>query len=172
MLTNRYTSYAMLDSRGKLMVSDSQTLVLETAHSATGKSSILRTAGSTPGVSFIVDTTFSNTARSMLQVDGALKSGRRVEIRLVHRAFRAFRDSVPGMVERALDPNSGRIVPIDDMARTHFGAQRSILEARERFQSEKPLAIGDCENSPKRHSTASCTVQLTPSNLIGRGVQD
>ena len=139
MSTNRFTSYAMLDSRGKLMVSDSQTLVLETAHSATGKSSILRTAGSTPGVSFIVDTTFSNTARSMLQVDGALKSGRRVEIRFVDRAFR---DSVLGMVERALDPNSGRIVPIDDMARTHFGAQRSILEACERFQSEKPLAIG------------------------------
>lgn len=114
------------------------TVVFTAGGSATGKSSILRSAGKEPGVDFIVDTTFSDTARGLAQVDRALASGRKVEI---HYVFRDFRESVVGMIERALDPESGRIVPIDDMARTHFGAQRAVLAAMEKFEDEPRVLI-------------------------------
>ena len=46
-------------------VGDNDTVVFTAGGSATGKTSILRAAGKTPGVSFIVDTTFSNVVRAM-----------------------------------------------------------------------------------------------------------
>jgi hypothetical protein len=96
------------------------TIMLTAGGSATGKSTILRTDGRRPGVEFILDTTFSNTERGLLQIEKALEAGRKVEIQYVYRGFKS---SVIAMLRRALDPASGRIVPIDDMARTHFGAQ-------------------------------------------------
>ncbi len=119
-------------------VAANDTIVFTAGGSATGKSSILRKAGANPGVDFIVDTTFSNAARGLVQVDRALASGRKIEL---HYVYRDFRDSVIGMVERALDPASGRIVPIDDMARTHVGAQRAVLEAMERYAEEPRVSI-------------------------------
>jgi len=53
------------------------------------------------------------------------------------------------MLQRALDPESGRIVPIDDMARTHFGAQRAILEALTRYQDDGRVSIALRENASR-----------------------
>jgi hypothetical protein len=114
------------------------TVVFTAGGSATGKSSILRSAGDNPGVDYIVDTTFSNAERGFLQVDSALGSGRKVEIHFVQRDFR---ESVIGMIRRALDRKSGRMVPIDDMARTHFGAQRVLLAAMETYEEEPHVLI-------------------------------
>lgn len=50
------------------------------------------------------------------------------------------------MVQRALDPTSGRIVPIDDMACTHFGSQRAILDAVVRYQDNRRVSIKLREN--------------------------
>jgi hypothetical protein len=79
----------------------------------------------------------------MSQVKVALQSGRKVEI---HYGYRDFRESVIGMVQRALDPKSGRIVPVDDMARTHFGAQRAVLEVWEFYQDNPRIGIKLHEN--------------------------
>lgn len=127
----------------KSAVTEDDTVVFTAGGSATGKTSILRTAGKTPGVSFIVDTTFSNIARAMSQVELALESGRKAEI---HYVYRDFRESVIGMIRRALDPKSGRIVPVDDMGRTHFGAQRAVLELWERYQDNPRVGVKLHEN--------------------------
>jgi hypothetical protein len=124
-------------------VDANDTVVFTAGGSATGKSTILRTAGRRHGVDFIVDTTFSNAGRALLQVKKALASGRKVEIYYVYRKFAA---SVRAMLKRALDPESGRIVPIDDMARTHFGAQRAILEALMEYQDDGSVSIVLYEN--------------------------
>jgi hypothetical protein len=122
------------------------TIVFTAGGSATGKSTILRTAGQRPGVDFIVDTTFSDARRALSKVKRALASGRNVEIYYVYRKFSA---SVRGMLHRALDPESGRIVPIDDMARTHFGAQRAILEALTEYQDDPRVSIALKENASR-----------------------
>lgn len=121
-------------------------MVFTAGGSATGKSSILRKASKKKGVAFIVDTTFSNTERAIDQVDRALQAGYKVEIHYVYRDFKA---SVVGMVERALDPSSGRIVPIDDMARTHFGAQRALLEALQRYSENPNVSVTMTKNTSK-----------------------
>lgn len=59
---------------------DDDTIIFTAGGSATGKTSILRTAGKPPGVGFIVDTTFSNVDRAVSQIERALGSGRKVEI--------------------------------------------------------------------------------------------
>jgi hypothetical protein len=127
-------------------VDSDDTVVFTAGGSATGKSTILRTAGRRTGVDFIVDTTFSNTERALLQVKRALDSGRKVEI---HYVYRGFSESVKAMLQRSLDPESGRIVPIDDddMARTHFGAQRAILEALTVYQDDERVSIALKENA-------------------------
>ena len=124
-------------------VDANDTVVFTAGGSATGKSTILRTAGRRQGVDFIVDTTFSNAGRALWQVKKALASGRKVEIYYV---YRKFAESVRAMLKRALDPESGRIVPIDDMARTHFGAQRAILEALMQYQDDGSVSIVLYEN--------------------------
>jgi hypothetical protein len=115
-----------------------RTVLFTAGGSATGKSTILRKAGRRVGVDFIVDTTFSNTHRALSQVDRALAAGRKVEI---HYVFRDFRECVISMLKRALNPRSGRLVPIDDMARTHFGAQLAVLAALERYQRDRRVLI-------------------------------
>ena len=115
-----------------------KTVVFTAGGSATGKSTMLRVAGATPGVDFVVDTTFSDTRRAFSQVGRALKSGRKVAIYYV---YRGFRQCVISMIRRTLNPASGRLVPIDDMARTHFGAQRTILAALEKYQHNKNVFI-------------------------------
>jgi hypothetical protein len=119
-------------------------VVFTAGGSATGTSTILRIAGAKPGVDFVVDTTFSDTRRAFLQVNRALASHRKVEI---HYVYADFRKSVRWMIRRALDPDSGRLVPIDDMARTHFGAQRSILAALQKYQANKKVVIYLRENA-------------------------
>jgi Zeta toxin len=114
------------------------TVVFTAGGSATGKSTILRAVARKPGVDFIVDTTFSNTKRALGQVKKALAAKRKVEI---HYVYRDFEESIKGMVRRALDPASGRIVPIDDMARTHFGVQRAVLEAVAKYQENEKVSI-------------------------------
>jgi len=109
------------------------TVVFTAGGSATGKSTILGAAVQQPGIDFVVDTTFSNEARASLQVRKALDAGRMVE---VHFVYRDFRESVEGMIQRALDPKSGRIVPIDDMARTHFGAPETVLAVASEYRNE------------------------------------
>jgi hypothetical protein len=127
-----------------------ETVVFTAGGSATGKSTILRVAGAKPGVDFVVDTTFSDTRRAFAQVDRALESGRKVAIYYV---YADFRQSVRWMIRRALNPASGRLVPIDDMARTHFGAQRAILGASQKYQANEDVFIVLTENAgPSRLS--------------------
>lgn len=133
-------------------VDESDTVFFTAGGSATGKSTILRMAGRKVGVDFIVDTTFSNAAKALLQVEKALASGRKVEIHYVHRKFA---ESVRAMPTRALNPESGRIVPIDDMARTHFGAQRAILEALTAHQDDGRVFIALKENANGKLSVLS-----------------
>lgn len=123
------------------------TIVLTAGGSATGKSTILRTEGRRRGVEFILDTTFSDTARGLLQVKEALDAGRKVEIHYVYRRFAA---SVKAMLLRALDPESGRIVPIDDMAKTHFGAQRAVLAVLAEYQNDERVSVVLKENGSDR----------------------
>lgn len=115
-----------------------QTVVFTAGGGASGKSTILRAQAERPDVDFVVDTTFSNTDRALLQIDTALQAGRLVEINYV---YRDFRDAVRSMIERALDPKVGRIVPVDDMARTHFGAQETVFTVLERYAEEPRVAI-------------------------------
>jgi hypothetical protein len=122
---------------------ENDTVVFTAGGSATGKSSILRSACENLGVAFIVDTTFSNAARALDQVDRALASGRKVEI---HYVYREFRDSITGMIHRALDRRSGRIVPVDDMARTHFGAQRALLQVMRKYLEDPRVSVILSEN--------------------------
>jgi hypothetical protein len=84
---------------------------------------------------------------AMAQVEKALARKRKVEI---HYVYRDFAESVKAMLKRALDPKSGRIVPIDDMARTHHGAQLSVLEAMERYQNDARVLIELNENETGR----------------------
>lgn len=77
-------------------------------------------------------------------MDRALASGRKVEI---HYVYREFRESIAGMIHRALDRKSGRIVPIDDMARTHFGAQRALLDAMNEYEDDPRVSIFLLENA-------------------------
>ena len=114
------------------------TVVFTAGGSATGKSTILRAAGKRSGVDFVVDTTFSNTKRALAQVERALDAGRKVEIYYV---YRDFAECVLGMVRRAQDAASGRLVPIDDMARTHYGAPRALLEAMTRYGDDPRVLI-------------------------------
>jgi hypothetical protein len=119
-------------------VQKDNTVVFTAGGSASGKSTILRSAGSKSGVDFLVDTTFSDARRAFSQVNLALDSRRKVAIYYV---YADFRQSVRWMIRRALNPNSGRLVPIDDMARTHFGAQRAILGALQKYQGNKNVII-------------------------------
>src|SRR5690242_17517278 len=54
---------------------DNDTVIFTAGGSATGKSTILRSAGSQPGADFVVDTTLSSTDRAIDQVEAALASG-------------------------------------------------------------------------------------------------
>lgn len=113
-------------------------VVLTAGGGASGKSTILRALADREKVDFIVDTTLSNSSRAFTQVDAALAAGRFVEINYI---YREFVDPVRGMVERTLDPSVGRIVPIDDLARTHFGAQETMFALMERYADEPRVAI-------------------------------
>lgn len=139
-------SYASLLSR-RVRGDAAATVVFTAGGSATGKSTILRDKGKRPGVDFIVDTTFSDTKRALAQVDRALAAGRNVEIYYV---YREFRDCVISMLRRALDPASGRLVPVDDMARTHYGAPRAILEAFQKYQDDRRVVIRLFKNEGRR----------------------
>ena len=119
-------------------VGENNEVVFTAGGSATGKSTILRTEGPRPEVDFIVDTTFSNVERALSQVDRALASGRQVRIYYV---YRDFLESLRSMLERAQNPLVGRVVPVDDMARTHFGAQGAVLEAVDKYQQNGRVEI-------------------------------
>lgn len=123
----------------------STTVVFTAGGSATGKSTILRAAGKRSGVDFLVDTTFSDTERALAQIDRALQAGRKVEVYFVHRDFR---DCVISMLARA--QRAGRLVPIDDMARTHYGAPRAVLAALEKYQEDKRVLIRLFKNEGSR----------------------
>lgn len=138
-------TYEALLSRRRL--SRGNTVVFTAGGSASGKSTILRGEGKRPEVDFLVDTTFSDTDRALAQVDRALRANRRVEIYYVHREFG---DCVVSMVERAHDRASGRLVPIDDMARTHFGAQHAILAAYQKYQGNRCVLIRLSKNEGRQ----------------------
>ncbi|MGB8355177.1 MAG: zeta toxin family protein [Chthoniobacteraceae bacterium] len=123
------------------------TVVFTAGGSATGKSTILRAAGRSSGVDFIMDTTFSKIDRAILQVEKALASGRKVDI---HYVYRDFSESVKGMVRRALDPKSGRSVPIDVMAQTHYGSQRAMLYASMQYQDNTMVSFKFYLNDEKK----------------------
>ena len=112
---------------------------------ASGKSTVLRAQADRPEVDFIVDTTFSRPDRAMGQIEAALSADRQVEINYVYREFRS---AVIGMVERALNPKVGRIVPIDDLANTHFGAQETIFTTLQRYTDEPRVAFQLWESLP------------------------
>jgi hypothetical protein len=109
------------------------TVVFTAGGGASGKSTVLRALAALTHVEFIVDITFSLPQRALNQVDEALAVGRKVEI---HYVFRPFEECVLGMLERALDPKVGRVVPIDDMARTHSGSQETVLLAMRKYFGE------------------------------------
>jgi Zeta toxin len=121
------------------------TVVFTAGGGASGKSTILRAQANRPEVDFVVDTTFSDVERAIGQITESLDAGRLVEINYV---YRDFKEAVLGMIERALDPKVGRIVPIDDMARTHFGAQETIFTILERYENEPRVAIRLWESLP------------------------
>jgi len=123
------------------------TVVFTAGGSATGKSTILRAVGRSSGVDFIMDTTFSKIDRAILQVERALASGRKVDI---HYVYRDFSKSVKGMVRRALDPKSGRSVPIDVMAETHYGSQRAMLYASMQYQDNAMVSFKFYLNDEKK----------------------
>ena len=114
------------------------TVVFTAGGGASGKSTVLRAQADRPEVDFVVDTTLSDPQRAIDQIETALRAGRQVEVNYV---YRDFEDAVRGMIKRALDPKVGRIVPIDDLARTHFGAQRTIFAILQRYEEEPRIAI-------------------------------
>lgn len=114
------------------------TVIFTAGGGASGKSTILRAQANRPEVDFVVDTTFSDPQRAIDQIEAALSAGREVEVNYV---YRDFEDSVRGMIERALDRRVGRIVPIDDLARTHSGAQETIFIILDLYEDEPRVAI-------------------------------
>lgn len=138
------------------------TVIFTAGGSATGKSSILRAAGKQPGADFVVDTTLSHTGRADGQIETALASGRKVEI---HYVFRDFKQSVLAMLKRANDPRSGRVVPIDDMAMTHFGSQRTILFLLTKYQDDDRVAIRLKFNDGKSGKLREMTLDMFVKEL-------
>ena len=122
---------------------ENDTVVFTAGGSATGKSSILRSAGGNPGR--------FHRRHHVLQCSPRSRSGGpcacfRAEGRNSLRLSRVP-ESIAGMIHRALDRKSGRIVPIDDMARTHFGAQRALLDAMNEYEDDPRVSIFLLENA-------------------------
>lgn len=118
--------------------SGNETVIFTAGGGASGKSSVLRALVAWEGVAFIVDTTFSDPVRAAGQVEAALSSGRTVEVNYV---YRRFEHSVREMLKRAQDPAVGRVVPVNDLARTHHGAQVSVLLLRQRYDAQPRFAM-------------------------------
>jgi len=113
-------------------------VVFTSGGSAVGKSTLLRAAAKQDDAAFIVDTTLSDFKRASQMINAARKARFFVEI---HYVFRPFPDCVRSMVKRALDPQSGRMVPIDDMARTHWGSQNTLLELAKTAEGASDRAL-------------------------------
>jgi hypothetical protein len=149
------------------------TVVFTAGGGASGKSTVLRAQADRPEVDFVVDTTFSDPQRAIDQIETALRAGRQVEVNYV---YRDFEDAVHGMIRRALDPKVGRIVPIDDLARTHFGAQRTILPSFNVTMKNRAWRSGCgrvCRAAkstilPSRPCSHACSPTLTNSRNAGK----
>jgi hypothetical protein len=140
------------------------TIVFTAGGGASGKSTILQAQANRPEVDFVVDTTFSDSVRAIRQIEDALGAGRLVEVNYV---YRDFNDAVIGMIERALDPKVGRIVPIDDMARTHFGAQETIFTILEQYENEPRVAVQLWRSLPGNQ-----VKPFTLAGLVARALPD
>ncbi|MBS0229466.1 MAG: hypothetical protein JSS23_12345 [Proteobacteria bacterium] len=110
--------------------------------SGSGKSTTLN-AIHRPG-SLVYDTTFSNTAEAIADVQEALDSGRMVKIDYVHRPIER---AIAGAVGRAKDPQDGRTVPVSVIARSHYGAQQTAIAVAQHFGSDPRVALRVWDNS-------------------------
>lgn len=119
------------------------TVVFTAGGGASGKSTVLRAEAKRRGVEFIVDTTLSGYARAFWQISAALDVGRKININYV---YRPFDDCVRGMMERALDPRVGRVVPVDDLARTHNGSQQTFLQLLSELSGDQRVRLRAWEN--------------------------
>lgn len=143
----------------------SDDIVVSTAGGgASGKSTVLRAEAKRLGVEFIVDTTLSGYARAFWQISAALDVGRKVNI---HYVYRPFEDCVRGMLERALDPKVGRVVPVDDLARTHNGSQQTIIQLLSDLSGDDRVRLRSWENvgvnQAARMSAAMFAERIHPS---------
>ena len=137
---------AFADMLSKTLASG-RNVVFTAGGGASGKSTVLRSQADRPDVDFVVDTTFSSTVPALGQIDAALAAGRFVEVNYV---YRDFADAVWSMIRRALDPQVGRIVPIDDLARTHFGSRETVSAVLERYQGHPRVAVLLWQSMPGR----------------------
>lgn len=112
-----------------------------------GKTSGLELMG--PAVSraqIIYDTNMNGLKSAVAKIDQALEAGK--EVRIVY----TWRDPVDALVNGALTRamRMGRTVPLDEHARTHVGAARTIKELAEHYAGDPRVSIDVIDNSHGR----------------------
>ena len=79
----------------------------------------------------VMDGTLSNFERAKKNIDTAVAAGKQVVVAHVPRDFEA---SVHGVIDRAVDPDHGRAVPLEVTARKHFEARTAFIKLLVEYQ--------------------------------------
>lgn len=112
-----------------------------------GKSSALASAPARAAQAVaIMDGTLSDPARAIRNIDLVLSSGKQVFIAFTTRNFE---QTIHGVIDRALDPENGRIVPLEVSARKYCEAHRSIRHLTAHYADHPKVTIRFARNTPE-----------------------
>lgn len=90
----------------------------------------------------IYDSTFSSYASANIKIQEGLSAGKDVDIYYIHRNAK---DAAYSVVERAV--RSGRTIPIQEIAKIHWGSQNTIFELCEQYKDSENVTIYLFDNS-------------------------
>jgi hypothetical protein len=109
-----------------------------------GKSSSLKLMGSVKDEAQIIyDTNLNGLQSATSKIDAALKAGKDVKI------LYTWRDPVDALVNGALPraERMGRTVPIDEHAKTHVGAAKTVKELAKKYEGDPRVELQVIDNS-------------------------
>lgn len=108
----------------------------------------------------VFDTNMNNFSSAKKKIDQALASGRSATILAV------YRDPVlaltEGSLKRAMNPNNGRTVPVDEHANTHVGMAETMPQLREAYANDPRVDFITIDNNGNRHGERN--VRSIPPN--------
>lgn len=104
----------------------------------------------------IYDTTLSNYNGAKSLIEEALSADLDVDIRYIHRPVE---NALQGIRER--EEVTGRNVPLDILALTHFNAQQSIIRLSEEYQNHTRVAIKIFDNTGLRNEFSGGSLEET-----------